>query len=210
MPRNPNVWLINPEDAQENPRRRRRGRRGAKRAHVKRRRRRAARSHHNPGRPFQRMKRHRRARRNPAGTSFFGIDVGKAGIGVLGAVGSDLAGEWVHGMLPKTMDPKVLSALKYPIKAGVVVTTSLLLGKFFGRAAGAAAGIGGAILLGVDAAREFVLPNVPLLHGGLSGMGLGWEDLPSMNGYVRGMEGYVDQGGSSTASLNGFGRQWGA
>src|SRR5258706_2767089 len=176
----PHAWLINPDGGTENPRRRRR--RG-RRKHAKARR---ARAHHNP-RPARRVRRrathpHRRraarARRNPMPRFQVpgGIDLGKAAIGVVGAIASDIGGEALHGLLPKTMDPKMVAALKYPIKGVTVLAVAVTLGKIAGRGVGATVGLGGAILLGVDAAREFLLPNLPVLYGGLSGMGFGWED----------------------------------
>lgn len=189
------LMLYNPPES--NPKRRRR--RGGKRSHKKARR---AKARHNPApakrrrrRSHARPKRHFRARRNPGALVVGGIDVGRVGLGLVGAGTADVVGELAANALPATVTSGQKIAARYGIKVGLVAVTAFGLGKFAGRTAGAAAGFGGLILIGVDAARQFLFPALKLPHGGLSGLGLTPESLanvsadgelpPGVAGYVK-------------------------
>jgi hypothetical protein len=184
------LMLYNPPES--NPKRKRRG----KRSHKKVRR---AKARRNPAPPRRRRhparpKRHFRARRNPGAMVVGGVDVGRVGLGLVGAGTADVLGELAANALPATTTPGQKIAARYGFKVGLVAITSFGLGKFAGRTAGAAAGIGGLILIGMDAARQFLFPALKLPHGGLGGLGLTPEDLahiPNAAALPVGLQGYV-------------------
>lgn len=195
----PNAWIINPADSgTENPRRRRRRGRGGRFVRGSHKRRRRARRN-----PMFRAHRRRHARRgrrrafrNPSMRRFFGLDLGKIAVGTGGAVGSDMLGDWAASMIPATLDPNARTLARYGAKVAAVVAVGMLVSRMFGRGAGAVAGLGGGVLLGVDAAREFVLPNLPMLPGGGGG---------PVKGYLYDeMKGYM-----SAPALSGWGKPWG-
>lgn len=75
---------------------------------------------------------------------------------------SDVGGNVVANMLPpQAQNPMV----RYAVKGGLIIGGSMLLGRFVGRSAAKTMALGGAILLGLNAFREYVQPSIPFLNG---------------------------------------------
>lgn len=140
--------------------------------------RRRARARRNPSNPRP-ARRRRRYRRNPAAMALpGGLDLGQALWGVGGALASDIGGNLASKVLPANLQTPFA---RFAVKGGLILLGSMLLGRFVGRAAARTMALGGAILVGVDAARQYVLPNIP------------------------GLQGYLEDGQVSGYMLNGLG-----
>ena len=101
--------------------------------------------------------------RNPGMPRIAGLDLGAIGYGVAGAIGTELGGAAVAKFLPANMQS---TPVKLATKAALVVIGSMLVRRFVGSQAAKALALGGGIAVGVEAAREWILPNIP----GLSDM----------------------------------------
>lgn len=169
------VVVYNPSGVEENPRRKKRRSKTRRKSTSTRK----ASARRNPGNQPRRRRARRRTYRNPALRlpKFGGLDFGQVGLGVVGAIGTDLGGEYLSRMLPAQFQG---GAAKYAVKGGLVLLGSMLLGKVIGRQAGVAMATGGAIMLGAEAVHEFVLPAVT---GGAAAVS-GYMQDPSVAGYM--------------------------
>lgn len=157
--------------------------RGKKRRKSGGKKRRRARAHHNPF--GHKKRRHHRARRNPS-LSFMGTDFGEVGLGLVGAAGVEIAGDFGAKFLPEQFrgpNGRLLT------KAALALVGVPLVGKFAGHKAAKVMALGSLIVIGFDAFREFVLPHIP-----------GLSDL--MPPYDQGLRGYIDE--APPTALSGY------
>jgi len=112
-----------------------------------------------------------------------GLSLQTIGLGVAGAIGTELGGAAVAKVLPAGFQG---AGAKLAVKAGLVVLVASLGRRFLGPNVSRALAVGGGIAVGVEAFRTYVMPSVPQL-----------QDL---------MADYVAPGMSDYTHLSGLGR----
>jgi hypothetical protein len=116
--------------------------------------------------------------------SLAGLPIQTIGLGVAGAVGTELGAAALVKMLPASVQSN--NAAKLGVKVGLVVALSMLGRRFVGPGAARALAIGGGIAVGVEAFRTYVMPSIP-----------GLNDLVSdyqLSDYSQGVNGITDGG----------------
>lgn len=177
--------VVNPANPK---RRRRKTTKRRKRSRARTRARRAS----NPGNPPRRRRRSGR-RRNPGFMSAIrgGGTLPMIGWGVAGALGTELGGAAVTRFLPPALQANTPARLA--TKAALVVVGAMLAKRFIGPAAAKALLVGGGISIGVEAAREYVLPS---LFAAMPGTAQAVADYlnPGMGEYLSGPPLYAAPG----------------
>lgn len=142
--------------------------------------RRRARAHSNPAHSTRRHHKKRRARRNPSLTGgLSAINFGAIALGAAGGLGTSMAVNALSQYLPQPMQS---GWGKLGAKGGVVLAAAIVLPHIVGRKTTSELVAGAGIVIAVDAAREFLGPQVPGLSGLIDSPFISRREL---SGYVR-------------------------
>jgi len=131
----------------------------------------------------RRRRRRASVRRNPGFPGVSGLSLQSVGLGVAGAIGTELGGAAVARFLPAQFQTPIA---KIGVKAGLVVLASILGKRFIGASAAKAIALGGGIAVGVEAFRTFVMPALPGLNDLMEDY---VTDGTGMSDYVTGLQG---------------------